>query len=780
MPTRSTTTLATTALAVLLVLPVGAAAAPGSTGGLPQVESGPRPGPSVLYAPPPRAPQLENVAGWRAEPILVSGAEAYRDGEWLYQDFLFDDHGATGVVDPGDPYGPSSHLYSPTAGTFTYPEDEVYANNAADLVELRVRPDDGATRLRVTLNTLIDPDRTAFTVAIGNAVDAATWPHGAGVRSPASLFLTVHGEQAELRDAATGELVTPTPTASVDLERRQIDVAVPHAAWDPERSTVRLTIGVGLWDPDAGTYLAPQPGSRSSTTPGGGTPAGVALVNVGPRFEEPMPVVAGATMGDTAVGARVLASWWRERQQSLQLTAGDVTPFAAELDFGRLLDGEDDDSGVPTTGPMNRIMASRYVFGQGLDPSRVCFGISSGVDLGAECVGRHVGQLQPYAIFVPDGPPPADGFGLTLLLHSLSANHNQYLSTANQVQLGQRGAGSVVVTPAGRGPDGFYKGVPEADVFEVWADAARHVPIDPTWVTASGYSMGGFGTYRLLARWPDLFARGFSVVGVPGSADDQLASLRHTPLLAWNAAGDELVHVTEAEQAHADLVAAGIDHTYALFPTADHLTLAGNDEYGLGAEYLGEHRVVRDPATVSYVVDPSEDSEDVVADHAYWLSDLTVRDDADGTGTIEVHSEGFGTDRGRVEPRSEGGGALTGGTLGALPFVERGLQRTEPGSAPIADRLEVTASNVGRVTVDPVRARVSCDAEVVVDSDGPLEVVLDGCVETPGADPAPDGAPPAAAPTPPPAAAPLPATGGGTLAVLGAGLIGLAARARRR
>src|ERR1039458_2989438 len=45
----------------------------------------PEPGPPVLYEPLAQAPQLENAPGgvWRASPILVSGASAYRDGEYL-------------------------------------------------------------------------------------------------------------------------------------------------------------------------------------------------------------------------------------------------------------------------------------------------------------------------------------------------------------------------------------------------------------------------------------------------------------------------------------------------------------------------------------------------------------------------------------------------------------------------------------------------------------------------------------------------------------------------
>jgi hypothetical protein len=164
---------------------------------------------------------------------------------------------------------------------------------------------------------------------------------------------------------------------------------------------------------------------------------------------------------------------------------------------------------------------------------------------------------------------------------------------------------------------------------------------------------------------------------------------------------------------------------------------------------------------VAYVVDPREDSTDVVADHAYWLSELTVRDpQTSATGTIEVHSSGFG--RGGTEPRSvaAGGGALTGGNLQALAYVERGLARTEAPSAGTADRLEITATNVGHVTIDPTRARVSCDAEVVIDSDGPIDVVLAGCPDghTAGAPAGGESGPPPARPGSAPT---LPVTGGG-------------------
>src|SRR5256885_15820559 len=59
-----------------------AAAAPhrDRSASLPGAAHGVRPGPAILYAKPPRAPQLENRGPWHAKPILVSGTDAYRGG----------------------------------------------------------------------------------------------------------------------------------------------------------------------------------------------------------------------------------------------------------------------------------------------------------------------------------------------------------------------------------------------------------------------------------------------------------------------------------------------------------------------------------------------------------------------------------------------------------------------------------------------------------------------------------------------------------------------------
>jgi hypothetical protein len=51
-------------------------------------------------------------------------------------------------------------------------------------------------------------------------------------------------------------------------------------------------------------------------------------------------------------------------------------------------------------------------------------------------------------------------------------------------------------------------------------------------------------------------------------------------------------------------------------------------------------------------------------------------------------------------------------------------------SIPKRDLLEITATNLSAATIDMERAGLSCEAEVEIDSDGPIRVRLAGCDRT--------------------------------------------------
>ena len=67
-----------------------------------------------------------------------------------------------------------------------------------------------------------------------------------------------------------------------------------------------------------------------------------------------------------------------------------------------------------------------------------------------------------------------------LALHGATANYNEFLGSRMAEQLGERVAAVDRRLAARRaGPGGGYASYAEADVFEMWADVARHYELDP-------------------------------------------------------------------------------------------------------------------------------------------------------------------------------------------------------------------------------------------------------------------------------------------------------------
>ncbi|MFN2616676.1 MAG: hypothetical protein ABR581_06065 [Thermoleophilaceae bacterium] len=721
-----------------------ATASPASAGSLYSGASH-RPGPDILYRPsltPPEVPQLQNTGIWSASPLLVSGATAYRNHEYLWQDWLYDDHGARVASDPNDSRT-HGDLFSEPYGTYSYPTNRAYAENAADFVEVRFKRVSGATAIRVTLNTLKDPSLIAFTFALGNGTGVATpLPYGANVTAPADAFVTVHPSGSTLVGQVHNAALAPTGPASVTVDkgRRQIEVRVPDGLWTPS-GTESIRGGIGLWDKATSTYLKPQP-SRDASHPGGGTPASAAFFNVAFRrnSQEPFPNDPNGSQPGGLAGTQTDPRWWRDKGQGDALRSGSITAYHADVNFTKLAAGTNDDGGIPKTGPMDRILATHFEVAQGANWATDCLNSADP----NSCPEAMQGRLQPYAIYVPRKGRPAGGYGMTLLLHSLSAPYNQFQNTRNESQFGERGPGSIVITPAARGPDSLYFGLGAVDVFEVWADVARRYKLDPAWSVITGYSMGGFGTFKLAEAFPDLFARAQPTVGY--DAQHLIESLRNIPYLMWNAGSDELVPAYLYEQTAKDFDDKGYRYELDVF-SGEHLTLAAHDQFDKAAAFLGTHKVNRNPTHVTFAADPAFDLAryNFVADHAYWLSRIRLRSKvgtnrvevggplgpvvqrSDPKGVIDVFSHGFRRGDPKPSGTQAGGDTLSGGKFGSLAYSR---QFKTWGAAPrIRKRnlLDIRANNVRDVSIAAHRARVRCNVALNVDTDGPITLRFPGC-----------------------------------------------------
>ena len=639
-----------------------------------------RPGPAVLYEPAPASPQLENHSShFTADPILVMGHEAHVDGEYLYQDWIYDDNGAdTGANDAGG---------SDTGGDVEYPDDRArYGGNAADLVELRVAPTTEGVAVRFTLNTLLVPDSTIVTLALRDPSLAVFLPiissHGLG-GFEATHVITAWGTGGELErvvptfmDRSTIE-ATPL-TVHTDLEANQVTVVVPRTLLDPKGSWT-TALAAGVYDGATGDYR-----------PTGGPLQRSPAYDAGFGFDE---APAGLTPHDA--------------KQSVHLR-DNILP-TTKIDFDALAAGVNRTS-VPASGTMSRIFPSRIDFGEGKD-----------YDASPELLGR----LQPYSIYVPTSYDPATPTPLMLDLHSLGEHHWQYNGSTGVQQIGEE-RGAIVITCECRGEDGWYLNEAEYDTFEMWNDVARHFNIDMERVGITGYSMGGYATYRLASLYPDLFGKALSIVGPPIAGiwvppaqrsdptltNSWLENTRNVPFL--NAVGvvDELVPYYGTRTQNLGAPEHGIDgfdqlgyrFRFMSYPTADHFAIAvAGYDLPYQAAWLGDTKVERNPTHVTFSYVPATDDAalGLVHDKAYWVSGIRLADPAAGSPIPKGTVDAFTHAHGRGDPASTAGQSAGNGPF---PYVEVNRSWGEAPAQAAANRLTLDLANVGEVTIDLDRA----------------------------------------------------------------------------
>jgi predicted esterase len=710
-------------LAVVIAMPTAGRASPGS---LPFVWSGPRPGPDVLYAPLADAPQLENSNGWEADPIMVSGADAYARGEYLYQDYIYDSYGANTsnvLADQPDTVPASTAtLFGGATGDVVYPTNaKKYGFDAADLLEFRARETPAGVGYRITLNTMLDPSVAAVAIGVDADRDASTgaadWGYGVGSLGKLGLehVVAVFGADAIADGGAPFH-------ASVDDARNQIDV---QTSLQTGGATWRHYLVVGLANGLTFRTILEQP---TADDPGGAHNSNPPPVfNAGFRFDEPMSSqylsdpTSVATLAD--LGARTSGNGnWREHGQAKALAARDISAYHADIDFSKLA-ARAYESHVPRHGWINRLYASHLDLGEGAQASRPML----------------LGKIQPYGVYVPnsyDGSPAP----FHLLMHSLSCSYNQYaVFTPNQLRQIGDDRGAFLMTPEGRGPDGWYHDAAEVDLFEAWADLAHRYRLDSNRTTVGGYSMGGYGTFKTASQYPDLFARGFAVVGpadeaiqggpTGGLSEDKqntfniADNLRNVPLLMWEGTNDELVPLAGTLQYEKRLADLGYRHQQWLFAGYDHFLESINDQWAEARDWLGADVVNREPEQVVYRAMPEMDNAamGLVHDHAYWVDDIRVAGSA-RSALVDARAER--TAAGKPVPYDTAGAGVRALPYGGA-YVQKGTDWRATAQLP-SNTLTLRLTDTGSATLWLTRTNLDLGdpITVVADANVPSTITL--------------------------------------------------------
>ncbi|HID54914.1 TPA: phospholipase [Candidatus Poribacteria bacterium] len=93
-------------------------------------------------------------------------------------------------------------------------------------------------------------------------------------------------------------------------------------------------------------------------------------------------------------------------------------------------------------------------------------------------------------------------------------------------------------------------------------------PVDTDRVYLTGLSMGGFGTWRLAASYPERFA---AIAPICGGGDPKWAPrLKDIPAWVFHGAKDEIVPLSESERMVEALKACGGNVRFTVYPDAGH------------------------------------------------------------------------------------------------------------------------------------------------------------------------------------------------------------------
>jgi pimeloyl-ACP methyl ester carboxylesterase len=687
----------------------------------------------------------------------TSGTGRLNGGASLWSDFVYDDYGASSEGGlPASTFAGSSGL-APRQGTYAFPSGAA-DNNGADIFRAGVGLSGGFSYWRVDWVTLADPTipiaEWTFDTDDNAATGAATWPAGAGVTSPGiEQALVVSSRGAWLVNPATGartDVVADGGRLTVDPSSKSFIVAIPTSVL-PVTGTWRVRLGAGLADATGQNFAAPDVATTSTSAV---VPTAERLYNVTFRTVAQEPPVytdgmtdalvalaqsliasnpVGSALGADGLARSITGNFWMEDDQADTLAGGDVSKFSQTVDWSALAARQSTPEPQPT-GYSTRWYVSR------LHP-----GAGQVIDDGTEGNFKPtlLEQVQPYAVYVPTTYQPGQKLPLTWILHSLEVNYNQYGGDDPQLiqQLCQQ-RDSICATTEGFGPAGWYYNEAETDFWQVWRSLADAYGLDPERTVISGYSMGGWASYKLAFEHPDDFAGALVLDGPvacgveaypgvtaaafqdpPCSQDGQSQSLvangRWIPYVIDQTYADELVPTTGVVAQASAFDALGQRYNLFIHTGGDHLAFAVEDRFSDVVAALGSPVRTVNPGTFAYHWYPSLDSSalGIGATGDYWLSGLSARNTSLGTIASIAADDGA-----RPDPAITVQHFGPSPTTEPLPGTNYGLSwKLGPAPAAAVALMTLKLTDVAGLTVDAAAANLR-RGTVTVRSDGPSRI----------------------------------------------------------
>ena len=180
----------------------------------------------------------------------------------------------------------------------------------------------------------------------------------------------------------------------------------------------------------------------------------------------------------------------------------------------------------------------------------------------------------------------------------------------------------------GRGTH-FYNHIAEEDLFSVLREVKREYTIDEDRISLWGQSMGGYGTYSLACKYPQIWAALAPSAG--GASEDLLENIVHIPIHIYHGEKDHLVPVQQAHNAYNTLKTLGAKVSLTIYPNVGHQSdevAVQNPDFW---EWFRNQKRIKYPKQVVY------NTSTLRHNQAYWITiDAFQRYDTDSLSRVEA------------------------------------------------------------------------------------------------------------------------------------------------
>lgn len=207
-------------------------------------------------------------------------------------------------------------------------------------------------------------------------------------------------------------------------------------------------------------------------------------------------------------------------------------------------------------------------------------------------------EIMPYRLYVPTSYDPGRSMPLVVALHGLGGTENSFFENYNAdfPRLAEE-HGYIVAAPLGYRVDGSYGwglGNPpadptvqfvqarsEEDVMQVLGLVQQHYNIDTQRIYLAGHSMGAIGTWKVAAKFPDVWAAigMFAGAGAPAT----LSQMQHIPQFVVHGDADPTVNVQGSRAMVARMKELEMTLQYIEVPGGNHSDVVAPNFPGLFA-----------------------------------------------------------------------------------------------------------------------------------------------------------------------------------------------------